>query len=248
MTNPRRHGHAFLSVTAILGIAFSVTGCAEFQQTRNPSTSPLVLDRSTMPEIASVSVPMPESKPFAQPQRAEAAGLWGSQTRSFFVDERAQDVGDILTVIIEIDDEAELFNESERRRISTQKVDQPTFFGLEDKIMPGDLVDLGSSSGALGQGAIVRDEEISLRVAATIIEILPNKNFVIAGRQEVRVNSELRELRVAGIARPVDITLRNTISYDKIAEARIAYGGQGQISVVQRPRYGQDALEVFLPY
>ena len=105
-----------------------------------------------------------------------------------------------------------------------------------------------SSSEASGQGTIKRNESIQLRVAALIIQLLPNGNFVIAGRQEVKVNAELRELRIAGIIRSMDLSLNNTISYEKVAEARIAYGGRGQLSVVQQPRYGQDFLEIILPY
>jgi flagellar L-ring protein precursor FlgH len=203
---------------------------------------------------------MPQAQPVVTPKRAEASSLWGPSTRSFFGDKRAQRVGDILTVVIDIEDQADLSNASDRSRSSNQTAGRPTFLGYGgkiDRILPGisesdlpqgDIIDLDSSSGVSGEGSIRRNETINLRVAATIIEVLPNKNFVIAGRQEVRVNSELRELRIAGIARPVDISLRNTISYDKIAEARIAYGGRGQISVVQQPRYGQDALEVILPY
>jgi flagellar L-ring protein precursor FlgH len=81
-----------------------------------------------------------------------------------------------------------------------------------------------------------------------VTDRLPNGNFVIAGRQEVRVNSELRELRIAGVIRPEDISSRNTIDYFKVAEARIAYGGRGTISRVQKPRYGQRLYEFVVPF
>ena len=245
---------------ALIAVPLFLAACAQFQENRNPEISPLVIDGQSVPEVARISIPMPEAAPFVHPKRAEASGLWSTSTRSFFGDNRAQRVGDILTVIIDIEDEADLSNESERSRSATQSASTPTFFGYGgkiDRILPGisesdlptgDIVDLGSSSGSSGEGSIRRNETIRLRVAATIIEALPNENLVIAGRQEVKVNSELRELRIAGVVRPVDISLRNTISYDKIAEARVAYGGRGQISAVQQPRYGQDALEVILPY
>ncbi len=245
---------------AMIGSVVVLAGCQQFNDIRDPQTSDLVLNAASVPEVARISIPMPESAPFVHPKRAEASGLWSTSTRSFFGDNRAQQVGDILTVIIDIEDEADLSNETARSRTATQTASSPTFFGyggMIDKILPGvdeddlpdgDIVDLGSTSGASGEGTISREETISLRVAATIIETLPNENFVIAGRQEVKVNNELRELRIAGVVRPVDISLRNTISYDKIAEARVAYGGRGQISAVQQPRYGQDALEIILPY
>jgi len=245
---------------AMVAVPLLLAACAQYNDNRNPQISPLVIDGQAVPEVARISIPMPEAQPMVHPKRAEASGLWNTSTRSFFGDNRAQRVGDILTVIIDIEDEADLSNESERTRSASQNAGSPTFFGYggkidrilpgisEDDLPTGDIVDLGSSSGSSGAGSIRREETISLRVAATIIESLPNENLVIAGRQEVKVNNELRELRIAGVVRPVDISLRNTISYDKIAEARVAYGGRGQISAVQQPRYGQDALEVILPY
>lgn len=255
----RRFGAVpFIVVLATFAI---LAGCTKYNDNRNPSTSELVLNSETIPEINTISVPMPEVVPFVAPQRAEASSLWGNDTRSFFGDNRAKEVGDILTVVIDINDRAQLKNASERSRRGTQTVADPKFLGYGTQIaaiLPGvspadlpaggDIIDLGSTSGAAGEGSIKRNETIELRVAAIIIKTLPNNNFVIAGRQEVKVNSELRELRIAGIVRPVDVSLGNTISYDKIAEARISYGGRGQISAVQQPRYGQDALEVILPY
>lgn len=231
----------------LLTCAFA-TGCSKWEDTRNPQTSALVLDGQSVPEVARVAIPMPDVTPTIPPQRAEASGLWSTSTRSFFGDNRAQSVGDILTVIIDIEDEADLSNESERSRIESQTADRPNFFGLEENLPPGDVIGLKSRSANSGEGSIKRNETIRLRVAATIIQTLPNENLVIAGRQEIRVNNELRELRIAGIVRPVDISLRNTISYDKIAEARVSYGGKGQISVIQQPRYGYDALEIIMPY
>ena len=248
------------AVYVVFILASALVGCERIDEMRDPQTSPLVLDKSAIPEVARVSIPMPEHVPVPPPQRAEASGLWSKSTRSFFGDNRAQQVGDILTVIIDIKDKADLSNQSERSRGASQSVGSPTFFGYGQKIdaiLPGvsesdlpegDVVDLGSNSSTFGEGSIKRNETIRLRVAATIIETLPNQNLVIAGRQEIRVNNELRELRIAGVVRPVDISLRNTISYDQIAEARISYGGRGQISAIQQPRYGQDALEVILPY
>ena len=192
--------------------------------------------------------------------RAEAASLWQTGSTGFFGDQRASEVGDILTVLIEIDDQAQLENASSRERSSAAGAGAPTVLGYEaslHKILPGlgqqdipagDLVDLSSESSSSGEGSIERNEQISLKVAAMIVRKLSNGNFVIAGRQEVRVNSELRELRVAGIVRSVDIEMNNSIPYDKIAEARISYGGRGQLSRVQQPRYGEDALDVILPY
>ncbi|MGD9863430.1 MAG: flagellar basal body L-ring protein FlgH [Pseudodonghicola sp.] len=244
-----------------LAALLAVPACTQYKEGRNPTLSGVVLDGDTMPEVNRISVPMPEAEPALPPKRAEASGLWGKNTRSFFGDRRAQAVGDLLTVVIDINDQAQLKNASERSRSGGQNVKDPVFLGYGgqiDKILPGvdandlptggSIIDLDSSSSASGEGSIKRNETIQLRVAAMIVKELPNGNFVIGGRQEVKVNYELRELRVAGVIRPVDINIDNSISYDQIAEARIAYGGRGQLTRVQQPRYGEDMLDVILPY
>lgn len=244
----------------LLTAGLAVAGCTQkYKEHRNPQFSEM--DPQLVPEVNRVSVPLPRTEPNRRPKRAEASSLWSRGTSSFFDDQRAQQVGDILTVVINIKDDAQLRNQSERSRSGTQDLNSPTFFGYGkrlDEVLPGigaddlpdggNIIDLGNTSATTGAGSIRRNEAINLRVAALIIKELPNGNFVVAGRQEVKVNAELRELRVAGIIRPEDIDTANTINYDKIAEARITYGGRGQISVVQQPRYGEDFLDVILPY
>ena len=107
---------------------------------------------------------------------------------------------------------------------------------------------MSSTFEASGSGSINRGESIDLKVAALVVQKLPNGNLVIAGRQEVKVNQELRELRMAGIIRPQDIRMNNTIPYDKVAEARITYGGRGQLSRQQQRSYGEDVVDIILPY
>ena len=111
-----------------------------------------------------------------------------------------------------------------------------------------DAVGVDSSSSSAGKGSVKRNEKLELRVAAAIIDVLPNGVLAISGNQEVRVNYELRDLQVAGIVRPQDISRQNEITYDKMAEARIAYGGRGQIYDVQQPRYGQQVLDIVMPF
>lgn len=228
--------------------ACALSACSAIQDIRDPQVSDLVLDSTTMDEVNRISVPMPLAQPERVPQRAEAASIWANDTSSFFRDRRAQDIGDLVTVLIEIDDRAQLQNATDRSRDSKTEVLDPDVLNFDLSTDSGTAVGLESSSESSGAGSIQRNESISLRVAALIIKVLPNGNFVIAGRQEVKVNAELRELRIAGIIRQADINVSNTIDYDKIAEARITYGGRGQISTVQTARYGDDVLEVILPY
>lgn len=169
---------------------------------------------------------------------------------------RAIEQGDILTVVIEIDERAEISNASDRSRSASQDLGIPQLLGLPQRIDGGSptgaslasAVSVNSQGGSSGNGSVRRNEKLELRVAAAVVNVLPNGVLSIVGNQEVRVNFELRELLVTGFVRPADITRRNEITYDKIASARISYGGRGQITDVQQPRYGQQALEAILPF
>ncbi|MCX8510061.1 MAG: flagellar basal body L-ring protein FlgH [Rhodobacteraceae bacterium] len=184
------------------------------------------------------------------------ASLWSGTRSSLLGDRRAAQRGDILTVVIEIDDKAEISNSTGRKRSSSDKMGVPSFFGapqaidgmLPDGASTADAVNAKSSSSYQGDGSVQRKEKLTLRVAVTITDILPNGVLRIEGSQEVRVNFEIRELLVSGFVRPEDITRQNEISYDKIAGARISYGGRGQITDVQQPRYGQQIADIILPY
>lgn len=185
------------------------------------------------------------------------SSLWSAGPKSLFGDRRAMKKGDILTVEIEIDDSASLTNATARNRTATDSVTATTVFGIDkliDRIIPGDTVGLGQgvdtngTSTFAGDGEISRGETISLRLAATVIEVLPNGYLVISGNQEVRVNFELGDLQVAGVIRPEDISRKNTISYDKIANARVSYGGVGDVSEVQQPRIGSQLIDLISPF
>lgn len=198
---------------------------------------PIKLDTSILPDTASAS-------------------LWTRDRASLLGDRRAMERGDILTVVIEIDDRAEISNSSGRSRSGSQTMAVPELLGLPQRIdsrlpdgatMSG-AVSLNSQSASSGNGTVSRNEKLTLRVAATIMNVLPNGVMEIAGQQEVRVNFELRELMVSGFVRPADVTRQNEITYDKIASARISYGGRGQITDMQQPRYGQQVLEATLPF
>ena len=182
--------------------------------------------------------------------------LWRPGSRAFLKDQRASEVGDIVTVVIEIEDGATISNSTSRSRSAGEDASASSLLGFETRFMkllpnavdPTNLIDLDSNSSTLGEGSVDRGEKINLRVAAIITQILPNGNLVLAGRQELRVNFEVRELQVTGLIRPEDITSTNTISYDQIAEARISYGGRGHISDVQQPRYGQQIYDIIWPF
>lgn len=203
---------------------------------------------------AMYSNPLPESADPAAP--SDEASLWTAGRSSLFGDQRAELRGDILTVVIEIDDEAEISNQTDRSRSSDQSMGIPSLFGLPQRIdqtLPegaslADAVSTTSDSSYQGDGSVKRNEKLTLRLAATVVEELPNGVLRIEGQQEVRVNFEMRELIVTGYVRPTDISRQNEITYDKIAGARISYGGRGQITDVQQPRYGDQIVDQILPF
>jgi flagellar L-ring protein precursor FlgH len=186
----------------------------------------------------------------------DESSLWSGTRASLLGDRRAVRRGDILTVVIEIDEKAEISNQSDRSRSGSESLGVPGLFGLpqrlDEKLPEGasssELVGINSSSSSSGDGSVKRKEKLTLRVAATILDVLPNGVLSIAGSQELRVNFELRELMVTGYVRPEDISRQNEITYDKIASARVSYGGRGQITDVQQPRVGQQVLDAVLPF
>jgi flagellar L-ring protein precursor FlgH len=244
-----------LTLAAIALLGAGLAGCGSTmdrlsQVGQTPKLS-AIEDPTTTPGYRPVQMPMPVIQPVAYSPNS----LWQSGSRTFFKDQRARNIGDILTVKVDISDKAAFDNSSERTRASSDSTGVGGALGtaIDMVALPANMgsSDLASTKGASsykGTGAIDRSEKLSTNVAAVVTQLLPNGNLVIEGRQEVRVNYEIRELIVAGVVRPEDIAADNTIESTKIAEARISYGGRGQISDVQQPRTGQQVLDILLPF
>jgi len=251
---PARH-LARLCAAGLAGLA--LTGCGAVDRLSQVGQKP-PQSRMENPAVLTghqpVQIPMP--RPQAESEGSNANSLWRQGSRAFFKDQRASEVGDILSVVIEIDDEAELENETIRERNANENAALNGFLGFEDKldtflpnsVDPANLANLQSGSGHTGNGEIEREEEIRMRIATTVTQVLPNGNLVVAGRQEVRVNFENRVMQLTGIVRPEDISSENEIRHEDIAEARIAYGGEGQLTDVQQPRYGQQIYDIIFPF
>jgi len=244
-----------VSLVSTLALGLALTGCGTADRLANigkaPGMSPIE-NPTMMAGYQPISMPMPAPvMAVRQPN-----SLWDSNRQTFFKDQRAANIGDILTVLIEIDDQAKVDNESTRERANDESASLGSLLGYEqalNKVFPEaidntNLANLESASNHEGKGTIDRKEQIEVKLAATITQMLPNGNFVLRGSQEVRVNFEKRILTVEGVIRPQDISINNTVDYEQIAEARIAYGGKGQITDVQQPRYGQQLYDVVFPF
>jgi flagellar L-ring protein precursor FlgH len=184
------------------------------------------------------------------------ASLFRTGAGAFFRDQRASRVGDIVTIRINIADNATVDNTTTRTRNGSETASVPALLGLESevtKVLPGHpdpnkLVDTNTTSSNVGSGKTSRNEQINMTMAASVVGVLPNGNLLIRGRQEVRVNFELRELIVTGVIRPEDIARDNSIRHSQIADARISYGGRGQLTEAQQARWGQQIYDALFPF
>ena len=242
----------FLMIGAV---SFSLSACSMGDRLAQIGEAPQptkIVNPTTQKGYQPVSLPMPAPKNVTPQQNS----LWAYDRTTFFKDQRAGDVGDIITVVVNIQDEAELENTSSRNRTSDEDATLPALAGFErhlDPILPDtvnntSLVDFNSQSASSGTGTIEREEEVTVQLAALVTQVLPNGNLVINGRQEVVVNFEKRILQIDGVIRPQDISISNTVNAEQIAEARIVYGGEGDITDVQQPRYGQQLYDIVFPF
>lgn len=208
---------------------------------------------------ACASTPDTPQTPDPTPYRTDipaTASLWDTHPQSLFGNRRARQVGDILTLIVEIDEEAEIGNQVQRSRSTERSFGVGALFGLPQWAqgrLPGgagidEAVDLGANSSNSGGGTLRREDRVTLRLAARVTERLPNGDLVVEGRQSVQVNREERLLRASGIVRPEDISRANTITHDKMAEADIGYVGRGAIGRSVSPRIGERLLDILTPF
>jgi len=240
-------------IGALLATGIVASGCSSIDRLSQIGEKPKLTEienPTTQPGYKPVQMPMPK------PETASynANSLWRNGSRAFFKDQRASRIGDILTVTVNITDKANIANETQRSRTNKEDSGITDFVGAQTlgaqakKVLPGRILTADSTASSDGKGSVNRQEALQTNVAAVVTQLLPNGNLVVEGKQEIRVNFEIRELIVAGIVRPEDIQSDNTIDSSKIAQARIAYGGRGQITDVQQPRYGQQVMDVLLPF
>jgi len=238
----------------LVALTFVLYGCSAVDRIENIGKTP---------DLAPIDNPVAKAnyKPVTEPTEATsgprlANSLWTPGAKSFFNDPRASHVGDILTIDITIADAAKISDTTSRSRVNSDDANLTNFFGLESELQkalpnaadPSSLVKMGSDTSNVGAGSVDRSESVNLTLAGLVTQVLPNGNLVVSGHQQVRVNFELRDLQITGIVRPEDITSENTVNLSQIAEARVSYGGKGQITDMQQPRYGSQVFDVLMPF
>src|SRR5580692_1389499 len=242
-----------LRCALLSSVAIGVAGCASLDRLKdigNPPPLSPVSNPTTAPGYKPVQMPMPTP----QPATFNPNSLWRNGSRAFFRDQRAHQVGDILTVKVNINDTAQFQDQTQVQRTSTEDSGITNFIGANTiknpakAVLPGALITADSNTQSNALGSINRTDQLLTNVAAVVTQLLPNGNMVIEGKQEIRLNTEMRVLIVAGVVRPEDIESDNAIDLPKIAEARVAYGGKGTLSTIQPPPWGNQALSVLLPF
>ncbi len=255
-----------LTIPALAAACAALGACSSIDRLKNVGEAPK-LSAIENPTAQAGYKPVQMPMPAPQPASYHGNSLWRPGARAFFKDQRAQQIGDIMTVKVQITDRANIDNTTTRTRKAGESGSTGGQIGgsitgavgaVLGRVLPQNqqtggtnadaLLTVTSDSSQQGAGSVKRQEQLTTNVAVVVTQILPNGNLVIEGKQEIRVNFEVRELIVAGIVRPEDIENDNTIVSTKIAQARIAYGGRGQLTDVQQPRYGQQVMDVLLPF
>jgi flagellar L-ring protein FlgH len=240
------------AVTLAAGVLTSCNAASRLSQIGETPPLTTIQDPKTQPGYQPVSLPMPT--PIVSERQPNS--LWKAGSRAFFKDQRAAAVGDILTVLVNFNDKAQFNNETQTQRTTNEQDTMPNVLGFEGqigKILPkgfnaANAINVTGATNNDGKATINRQEQVTLEVAALVTQVLPNGNLVVQGHQEIRVNYEVRDLQVTGVLRPQDISSINTVPLDKLAEARVSYGGRGQLTNDQQPRYGQQLLDIVAPF
>jgi flagellar L-ring protein precursor FlgH len=237
----------FVKISTLLLAGASLSACSALDRLENIGEAPKLAAVGN-PAGTQIVAEIPRPAPITHGNNS----LWQPGAQSFFHDPRAMHIGDVITVNVSVTDTAKLQNSTSRSRTNTENASMNNLFGLEKALPspldPSSLVKMGSDNSNVGTGSIQRAESISMTLAALVAQVLPNGNLVIDGHQQVRVNNELRDMRLSGIVRREDITQDNTVNLSQIAEARVIYGGQGTMTDVQQPRYGSQLLDIILPW
>ena len=253
MTLPVKRIFEFAALT-VLAVALSACGetITRLSEVGKGPELTKITNPTAQPAYRPISMPMPTPELVEENPNS----LWRAGARAFFKDHRAKEIGDILTVTLDFTDKATLDNTTTRKRADTEDTDVTNLLGLESEftkvlpqgLNPAKVLSFGNAHDTEGTGKVDRSEVVKLSMAAVVTQILPNGNLVIMGRQEMLVNKELREMMVTGVVRPGDIDSDNSVQHTSIAEMRVAYGGRGTLSELQKPRWGTQIWDILFPF
>ena len=198
----------------------------------------------------------PTPAPVAPPAAPTTAGsLWTDGQGSLFYDNKARNVGDIVTVAIYEKASASKEASTATGRDSNASADISKFFGLESNlgkinstIDPTNLIDVGYNNDFTGTGKTSRKEDLIATLTTRVIEVLANGNLRISGSKTVTVNNEDQIINLSGIIRQLDISPANVVDSQHILDATIEYTGNGVISDKQKPGWMVRILDNVWPF
>ncbi|MCR9270632.1 MAG: flagellar basal body L-ring protein FlgH [Henriciella sp.] len=236
-----------LEIAALSGVlAVTLTACASGgsdQANQNVSAEPPTYWAST-------------EASYTKQEGASAASLWTTAPNALLGMRRAKDVGDLLTVVVDMNDQASMQTSLSRNRQTNEQFNIAALLGLPQAaggLLPNGAtlspaIDYDRSSALSGDGALNRAEQVTFRLAARVVGVEPNGNLVIAGYQQTQVSDEVRYLTVSGVIRAQDITRTNTVSYEKIADANLSYLSRGETQAGIKRGMVPKVLEKVLPF
>jgi flagellar L-ring protein precursor FlgH len=202
--------------------------------------------------------PLPEVRPEDMAplkQPVTTGSLWTDSRGDLFSDNKARNLGDILTVVIVEEARASKKATTETDRKSSASADITKFLGLETKIADifknsdaKNLISTNYENDFEGSGTTTRKEDLVATLTTQVVGVFPNGNLGIAGKKKVTVNNEDQYILLTGIVRPMDITADNLIDSKYILDAEISYTGKGVISDRQKPGWMTRLLDHVWPF
>jgi len=198
-TTRKRFVRSLLGTAAVASLLTNCAALDRIKQLGEPVTLTPIDNPTAKPGYKPVQMPMPNP----QPAVYNPNSLWRNGSRAFFNDQRAHQVGDILTVKVNINDTAAFNDQTQLTRTSTEDTEISNFIGANtikgaaQAVLPGSVLTASGNSQMNGQGVINRTDQLVTNIAAVVTQLLPNGNMVIEGKQEIRLNNEVRELRGA---------------------------------------------------
>ena len=183
--------------------------------------------------------------------RIPTGGIYGNrQSDAWFGRGRNFQVGDIITVLLDESTQAARTSNTDLSR-EAKNTGLPTGLNTEiGKISPFlQGIDL-SSSGQTSKGKGVADQKATLKgsLAVTVVEVLANGNLMVRGEKKLGLAEGTEVIQVSGIIRPQDVGPNSTVQSLRLANAQIAYRGNGDVANAAKAGWGTSALHRLWPF
>lgn len=239
-----------------IAFALMLCGCDLPQRLSSIGEAPQlshIQDPTRLKGYQPITMPMPYGQDTIP--SGKTPSLWQTGAQAFFKDQRAYKIGDIITVKVHIDQDESIEMTPTINRQNQGIATYNSMFGLEKAAANAfgaastpNVLNVTSNPQLTGSAKYEVKDKMTFQIAATVVQILPNGNMVVDGRQEMRLVNEVREVMIKGIVRREDISASNTINSEKVSELRISYGGRGDLSDMQSFPWGQQIANKLLPF